>query len=336
VTATPDVWRETAACPEVLATTLDRREGFADVLALLRAPGARRLVVTGNGASSYVAHAIWLAALAGPAAPLEVIGVPTGLIATGDLRLGAGDVLLGVSASGELRDLVELLDDRPAGLAVAALTGTPGSSIGAAADATAVVAPGPQEAVTHTHAFCGAVAAGLWLLAELTGDAPLHAELAGAPRAMDAAIAAAEAWSADVLAEIATPPAAFVFGSGPAWAAALETALVVKEICQIPTEGVEAREAATTAMTTLLPEHLVVALPTREDPVCADSERVCASRGATVVRAPGGELADRRLAPLTTFPAAVALAIELARRSGTDPDQPAWISTYYETARRSG
>jgi fructoselysine-6-P-deglycase FrlB-like protein len=228
------------------------------------------------------------------------------------------------------------LADRPTGLAVAALTGTPGSSIGAGADATAIVAPGPQDAVTHTHAYCGAVAAGLWLLAELTADPELHAALAGAPAAADAAIGAAGRWSDEVLSDVPTPPAAFAFGSGPAWAAALEAALVVKEICQIPTEGVEAREAATTAMTTLLPEHLVVALPTRDDPVCADSERVCASRGATVVRAPGGELADRRLAPITTFPAAVALAIELARRNGTDPDQPAWIATYYETARRSG
>src|SRR3954468_1089972 len=144
VTAAPDVWHETALAPEVLASTLEERVGFADVLALLRRDGTRRLVVTGNGASSYVAHAVWLAALAGRPAPVEVLGVPTGLLATGDLPLGAGDVLLAISASGELRDLVDLLADRPAGLAVAALTGSPESTIGTQADATAVVASGPQ------------------------------------------------------------------------------------------------------------------------------------------------------------------------------------------------
>ena len=336
-TASAAVWRETGAIPDVLAATLDRRTGFDEVLALLRRPATRRLVLAGNGASSYVAHALWLAALAGAARPLEVVAPPAGLLATGDLALGEGDVLLAISASGELRDLVELLTARPAGVAVAAITGTPGSTVATAADAAAVVAPGPQEAVTHTHAFCGAVLAGLALWAELSGDAVLSRAVAGAPAAVRGAVAAAEVWSAETLPGLPVPAAAFAFGSGPAWAAALEAALVVKEICQIPSEGVETREAATTAMTTLLPEHLVLSLPAGgADPVVADSERVCASRGATVVRAPGGELADRRLAPITTFPAAVALAVELAGRTGRDPDHPSWTQTYYETARSSG
>jgi glutamine---fructose-6-phosphate transaminase (isomerizing) len=332
-----DVWRETRAIPGVLAETLDRRTGFDDVLALLRRQATRRLLVTGNGASSYVAHALWLAALAGPRRPVEVLGVPTGLLATGDLRLGEGDVLLGISASGELRDLVELLADLPAGIAVAALTGTPGSTIGTAAQATAVVAPGPQAAVTHTHAFCGAVLAALALWAELSEDAELSRAVAEAPAAVEAALGATEAWARETLPGVAVPAALWAFGSGPGWAAALEAALVVKEICQLPAEGVETREAATTAMTALLPDHLVLSLPSGpEDAVAADSERVCASRGAAVLRSPGGELADRRLAPITTFPAGVALAVELARRTGRDPDHPAWTETYYQTARRGG
>jgi fructoselysine-6-P-deglycase FrlB-like protein len=331
--APPAVWRETEAIPEVLEATLSARAGFDDVLALVRRPTTRRLVIAGNGASSYVAHGLWLAALAGAPTPVEVVGVPAGLVASGDLRLGDGDVLLAISASGELRDLVELLADPPRGLRVAALTGSPGSTVARLAHATALVAPGSQDAVTHTHAFCGAVAAGLWLLAELTGDDRLRTAVAAAPASAAAALADAERWAETALSDVATPAAAFAFGSGAAWAAALEAALVIKEICQIPTEGVEAREAATTAMTTLGPEHLVVSLPTGRDPVVLESERVCASRGARVLRAPGGDRADRRLAAITTFPAAVALAVELARRAGIDPDRPGWIDTYYATAR---
>jgi hypothetical protein len=54
-----------------------------------------------------------------------------------------------------------------------------------------------------------------------------------------------------------------------------------------------------------------------------------------VVRAPGGSEADRRLAAITTFPAALALSVVLAMRRGHDPDQPDWIETYYSTARRA-
>ncbi|HEY8581395.1 MAG TPA: SIS domain-containing protein [Capillimicrobium sp.] len=334
--SSPLVWSETVAIPAVLEETLERRAGFEDVVALLREPSARRLIVTGNGASSYVAHAIWLASLAGRRPPIEVLGVPAGLLATGDLALDEGDVLLAISASGELRELIELLERRPAGVEAAAITGSPESSIGRLAAAAAVVASGPQEAVLHTHAYCGAIVVGLALLADLADDPELRDAVAGAPAAAERAIETASAWASEALPHIPTPTAAYALGSGAGWAAALETALVVKECCQIPTEGVEAREAATTAMTALLPEHLVVSLPTRDDAVAVESERICASRGAHVLRAPGGELADRRLAPITTFPAAVALAVELAGRVGVDPDKPAWTDTYYETARRSG
>jgi hypothetical protein len=52
------------------------------------------------------------------------------------------------------------------------------------------------------------------------------------------------------------------------------------------------------------------------------------------VRAPGGAESERRLAAITTFPAALALSVELALRRGHDPDQPDWIEVYYSTARR--
>lgn len=265
-----------------------------------------------------------------------MIGVPAGLIATGDLRLGAGGVLLAVSASGELRDLVELLESPPAGVRVGAITGAPDSAIATRAAARMLVAPGPQEAVTHTHAFCGAIAAVMWLLAELTGDDALRAAVAGLPDAADRAIDAADAWADTAVPEIDVPSAMFAFGTGAGWAAALEAALVVKEICQIPSEGVETREAATTAMTTLLPEHLVLDLAPAGDLAAEESRRICGSRGAAVLRAPGADLADNRLAAVTTFPAAVALAADLAGRMGRDADQPAWTAAYYETARRGG
>ena len=74
--------------------------------------------------------------------------------------------------------------------------------------------------------------------------------LAGAPEAAARAVAEAEAWGAEPERALAPalPPAAIVVGGGPAWAAALELALMLKEISRIPAEGVETREGATSAM----------------------------------------------------------------------------------------
>ena len=50
-------------------------------------------------------------------------------------------------------------------------------------------------------------------------------------------------WTAEAGAVDATN--AVVFGSGPAWAAALEAALLLKEVSGMPAEGVETRRGAT-------------------------------------------------------------------------------------------
>ena len=60
-----------------------------------------------------VAMALWLASLEGRDGP-EVVAVPSGLLARGRFAWRPGDVFLGVSSSGEFRDLVEGLDGAPA------------------------------------------------------------------------------------------------------------------------------------------------------------------------------------------------------------------------------
>jgi glucosamine 6-phosphate synthetase-like amidotransferase/phosphosugar isomerase protein len=130
---------------------------------------------------------------------------------------------------------------------------------------------------------------------------------------------------------------AIVFGSGPGWAAALEAALLLKEVAGIPAEGVETREGATSAMMALGPGALALSLPAGDgDPLLAEAEEICAGQGATVLRAPGGEGVDRRLAAVTTFPAAAALAMRIGLERGLDVDKPAWTDAYYRVARGTG
>ena len=80
--------------------------------------------------------------------------------------------------------------------------------------------------------------------------------------------------------------------------------------------------------------HLMVSLDPDGDPP-ATRRCGCARRAGGDDAAPPGRCADAdaRLAPITTLPAAAALAAELALAAGHDVDQPAWTDAYYETAR---
>ena len=92
---------------------------------------------------------------------------------------------------------------------------------------------------------------------------------------------------------------AVVFGSGPAWAGALEAALLLKEVSGVPAEGVETREGATSAMMALGPGSLALSLSGKaEDPLLAEAEEICAGQGAVVVRTPHPDTVDRRLAAI--------------------------------------
>ena len=328
------IWHDVLDMPAQLQETLDQADGFDEVASLLTAPSVRRIIATGNGASYYVAQALWIAALELANGP-EVVAVPGGLVARGGFTWREGDVLLAISSSGEFRDVIEAIEDSRCPQPFAAITASPEATISRAAGARAVVLNPHQRAITHTQAFCGAVLASLRILASLAGDDALSDAVKSAPEACQRAIDAVAPWTDDVLAELETPAAVVAYGTRTGWAAALENALLVKEIARVPCEGVETREGATAAMTGLLPEHLVLSLPTGdEDSLVDEADALCASLGATVLQAPGGLGADRRLAPITTFPAALALSAELALRRGFDVDRPAWYDTYFTTARR--
>jgi len=326
------LWRDVTELPSTLAETLDAERGRADVATLLGGSGIRRIVASGNGAAYYVAVALWLASLEGGRGP-EVVPVPSGLLARGAFAWRPGDVLLVVSSSGEFRDLVEAVD-AGAPAPYAAVTANAESTLGARAGARMLVSVANQRAVTHTQAFCGAVAAVLAAWAEVTGDAALDAALLRLPAELETAIARARTW-VDGLAGT-QPGTAVAFGSGPAWAGALEAALLLKEIAGVPAEGVETREGATSAMMALGPGALAVSLTgAAEDSLLAEAEGICAGQGATVIRTPPPETADRRLAAISTFPAAVVLAGRLGVDRGLDVDTPSWTEAYYRVARRT-
>lgn len=327
------LWADVGELPESLAATLDAADGFDETAALLSGPEVRRIVASGNGAAFYVALGLWLAACAGPGGGPEVVAVPSGLLAGGWFRFRPGDRLLAVSSSGEFRDLVEALDRGAVPQPYAAVTATAGSTIERGAGARALQRVLNQRAVTHTQALAGGMASALAVWARVSGDGGLTEAVSGLPGVLAAAVDEAEAWAGGIGA-IPKPAAAVAFSAGPGWAAALEAALLLKEVAGVPAEGVDAREGATSAMYALGEAHLALSLPVG-DPAEAEAERVCAETGARVVRSPGGDRADPRVALATTLPAVTALAAVLAVRAGLDADRPAWVDAYYRTARRA-
>jgi fructoselysine-6-P-deglycase FrlB-like protein len=323
------LWQEARGIPTALHRTLGDARGFEDAARLLADAEVRRIVVTGNGAAFYVAQALWLVALEGAAGP-EIAAVPAGLLATRRFAWRPGDRLLVVSSSGELRDAIEAIEagaPRP----YVAITANEASTVGAGAGASAVVQVDEQETETHTQAYCGNLAAALAIWSRITGDVELEASLARAPETLDRLLAGAEVRESDG----DVPSSAVVFGAGAAWAAAQEAALLLKEVAAVPAEGLETREGATSGMFALGPRSLAVSLPTGEDAALAETEESCRRTGAAVIRLPGGDALDTRLAGLSTFPAALALAIELGLRAGLDVDHPAWVDAYYRATRIS-
>jgi fructoselysine-6-P-deglycase FrlB-like protein len=366
------LWADVRELPGALGETLEAAEGVAEAAALLRSGTVERIVATGNGAAYYVAHALWLASLESAAARPPIVAVPCGIAVRDRFRWQPGDAVLAVSSSGEFRDVVEIARAVAGRRPCVAITASADSSLAAAASATVLQRVASQRAVTHTQALAGAYAAGLALWAAVSEDAELAAVLATAPEAAARAVTEAERWAADELAELGAgaslaadgsspladgaslaadgsslgadgaspaadgaslPPAAVVVGGGTAWAAALELALMLKEIARIPAEGVETREGATSAMFGLAPGHLTVSLDPAGDPLGDEAVRLCAAAGATTLRLPGTDGVDGRLTPITTLPAAAALAAELALAAGHDVDRPTWTDAYYETAR---
>jgi hypothetical protein len=279
---------------------------------------------------------MWLASLQTADPLAEIVPVPAGLLARDAFYWHQGDVLLAVSSSGESRDLIEATESDSLPQPFAAITASPGGSVPRRAGATAVTAVLQQAAITHTQAFCAAAAASLGVLAIAARDKALSRALDDLPGTCQRSIDRTRQWAAGAFATVTTPPAAVVFGTGPAWAGALEGALLLKEVARIPSEGSETREGATTAMTGLLPQHLAVSLAFTRDPLAEEAEVVCRSIPCQLLRVPSEEAADRRLAAVTTFAPLVALAIDLALRGGWDADDPEWYARYERTARRGG
>ena len=325
------LWSDLQLTPGTVTRTIADARGFDEVAALLTAPGVRRVIVTGNGAQWHTSLALWLAWLAVPRPPVEVLAVPGGLVARGAFPWRDGDRLLALSSSGEFRDAIEAIE-AGAPQPVAAITANRESTIGRAAAARALVHVDTLRARTHTQGYAGSLAAGLAVLARMSGDDVLEGAVASAGARLAPLVEHAAGLPRH---EGARPHAGVCVGTGPAWPAALHTALCLREVSILPVDGYETREGATTGRFATVPGDLAVTVAGPvPDSLLDEAAGILADGGAQVVGIACDPGADARLAPIMALPGALALAIDLAQSAGLDPDAPAWSGAYDRTSRR--
>jgi glutamine---fructose-6-phosphate transaminase (isomerizing) len=247
-----------------------------------------------------------------------------------------GQLVIAVSQSGATPEIVRTLQAlQAAGGSGLAITNDPASPLARAAAHTIELEMGVERAVPATKTVTGQLTA-FAIVAAALGRAPFAEEqLTAVPGWVDAVLddpgpAAAAAK------HLAGASQLIVVARGYLFAAALETALKIKETCSLLADGYSAadlRHGPIAAVTRGLP---VIALRV-EGPADADITSLVdemRARQASVLVVGDGEHADvslpggvpEPLAPIVTVVRGQQLARELATALGHDPDSPPGLS----------
>jgi glucosamine--fructose-6-phosphate aminotransferase (isomerizing) len=344
---------EIAEGPDAIRrTVVEARPMSRDIAARLRRDGVRRIHVIGNGTSYHSSLAA--AALYGRHAAADdpvVIPMTAGAFLTYPPVLGDGDAIVGVSASGEFRDVVAVAEAWRDRVPVVGIVHVPGSTLTRVATDVVLSSGGPSDVPVMTKTFSATLVATELLLLDLLGGDRADAPIAAIVRAADHAEAAIDAARplVDALAdELAGVDHVFVVGSGLAHVAAMEAALKLKEMAILHAEGTETWEMASGAATIVGPGSVVVALAPHGPGRAATADVVAHAAewgarlvevgptqltpGSTLLPLPADAVEDH--APLTAVPPIALLAFALARRRGHDPDHPAWVERYHSQGLR--
>ena len=336
----------------IRATVRDARERANEAAGLLRARGARRVFVIGNGTSYHSALAA--TALYGRhAGPDDPIAVPftAGEFRTYRPRLGPTDAVIGVSASGEFADVVAAFEQLAGSIPTVAIVHVPGSRLTAIADCVVLSSGGPSHVPVMTKTFSATLAATEMTLLALLGQGPLRslaAALEAAAGHAEHAIASGDRQANRLLDTLGRYDHVFVVGAGIAHVAALEAALKLKEIANVHAEGGETWEVTSGAATIIGEGCAVIAIAPNGAGRAATAELIghAASWGAATIEVGPEAVVPQSIlielpeeateddAALTTVPPIAATAFALAVRNGLDPDRPTWVARYHSQGLR--
>jgi glucosamine--fructose-6-phosphate aminotransferase (isomerizing) len=236
----------------------------------------------------------------------------------------SGWLVVGVSQSGRTPEIVDVVERlRATGGHAVAITNDPGSPLAAAAETVIELGAGSEQAVPATKTFTAQMAA-FAVLAQALGDVPwAPGDLASVPGAV-AAVLDDPAPMATLAERWAGIDQLVVTARGWLFAAALETALKVRETALVSAQGFSVADFLHGPIAAVDPGAAVLALRA-EGPAAADVDEALGAlreRGADVELLPAVDGVPEALAPIAAAVRGQQLALELALRKGLDPDAP--------------
>jgi glucosamine--fructose-6-phosphate aminotransferase (isomerizing) len=327
----------------IQATVKDARPQAYRAAEAMRERRPRRVFLIGNGTSLYSSMAASYTArlLADPDDPFVVV-FPAGDFRFLGPRLDSRDVVVGISASGEFRDVLAIFEELRGKSLCIGITHVPGSSITQLADATILSSGGPSRVPVMTKTYASTLtAAHLLMLEYFQADEAYYGDLLASADRCLRAIRDAEQTLDKCVPILATFEHGFYFGAGCGHAAALEAALKMKEMALFHAEASETWEMASGPATRVAADTVCVGLQTGHstDVATTDGLRHAQEWGAcTVEVGPARHLSSWHLpveapwcpafASLALVPPLSLLAYRVARKRGTTPDRPEWRDRY--------
>jgi len=228
--------REIHEQPEVLARMLDEQAGRAAELAdVIRERNVCYAVLAARGTSDNAArYAQYLfGSLNGLPVALATPSLFTIYQTPPRLRQA---LVLGISQSGQSPDIVAVVEEgRRQGALTAAVTNTPDSPLGDAAEHVLALEAGDEKAVAATKTYTAQLGALALVAAHLADDEERLAELSRVPAAVEKTLALEETIAAAAQ-RYAHATQCVVLGRGYNYATAFEIALKLKELTYVVAE----------------------------------------------------------------------------------------------------
>ena len=326
--------------PDAVARLLDRGSAAIGQAAdRARALDPRFLVSVARGSSDHACTYLKYASELILARPMASVGPSVNSIYGVDLQ-ARDAVCIAVSQSGQSPDIVRMTESlRAGGALTVAITNDAGSRLAGVADTTLDIHAGPELSVAATKTFVTSLVAGLWLIAEIRGDAALIAAIRALPEQLAAATRCD--WSA--AADAIDGSSLFTLGRGPSWAIANEAALKFKETCMIHAESYSSAEVLHGPVSIVGQSFPVIAFAAGDaaEKSVAETSDALAAKGARVFTLASGATRAERLPhvrtghwltdPVAAIVSFYGMVEAVAIRSGIDPDAPRHLNKVTET-----
>jgi glucosamine--fructose-6-phosphate aminotransferase (isomerizing) len=283
--------------------------------------------------------------LAQPGDP-QVLAWPAGDFRYFTPALSEGDVVVGITASGEFRDVLAVFERLEGKCLRVGITHVPGSSVTRLSDMLLFSAGGPSHVPVMTKTYASTLtAAHLLLLEFFRAPQDWYEDLRRTADHTEGALRGAERRVEELVEAFKGYEHAFYFGAGPSYAACMEGALKMKEMALLHAEGNESWETASGAATLIGKQAFCVAMESggAGDPTTRDLASKVRQWGAALLTVGPENLgagADQTyhlpvtlpshesFVSLALVPPAALLAYRLARARGLNPDRPGWRDRY--------